>query len=271
MNAPENIKDNYEEVIPGVYSGVPNDVYHAAEGISCSDIKEIDKSIEHYEHRSQFEMKQSDAMLVGSALHDRVLLPNTYRTHYVVSPVKTKTAKAYHAYVNEHPDKDVLMPQMVENIDSMYDALYRNPTIRDILEQDTILREVSIWVRDTITGLILKVRPDIIVNNVCYDIKTTSGDVSPRGFISNVFKYKYHVQSPYYLDALSLNGMSITEFKFLVVGSVPPYSTAIYDLNEDLMAEGRLIYRNALNRYGNYILGLDTWAGLMHGRETVTL
>lgn len=271
MVAPKSIADNYEEIIPGVYSGVPNDEYHAAEGISCSDIKELDKSIEHYEHRQQFDSKQTDAMLVGSALHDRALLPDTYYKQYVVSPVKTKTSKAHNTFKRENPDKDILMPYQEQNIESMYHALYKNPTIREILNSDTILKEVSIWSKDPVTGLLLKVRPDIIVGGICYDIKTTSGDVSPRGFISNVFKYKYHIQVPFYLDVLGMNGMSINEFKFLVVGSVPPYSTAIYDLNDDLIAEGRDTYRRALNRYSNYLLGVDTWAGLVHGRETVTL
>jgi exodeoxyribonuclease VIII len=271
MTAPQNIRDNYEEGIPGVYSGVPNEEYHASEGISCSNIKDLDKSIEHFEHREAFDSKQTDAMLVGSALHDRVLLPDTYYKQYVVSPVKTKTSKAHNTFKKDNPDKDILMPYQENNIESMYRALYKNPTIRGILESDTILREVSVWGKDTTTGLLLKVRPDIIVGGICYDIKTTSGDVSPRGFISNVFKYKYQVQVPFYLDVLSLNGMSIHEFKFLVVGSVPPYSTAIYDLNEDLIEEGRDIYRRALNRYSDYLLGVDTWAGLVHGRETVTL
>jgi hypothetical protein len=268
---PESIALNYEEVIPGVYGGVPNDVYHSVDGISCSNIKELDKSIEHYEHRQSFDQKQTDAMLVGSALHDRVLLPDTYYKQYVVSPVKTKTSKAHNTFKKDNPDKNILMPYQEQNIESMYRALYKNPSIREILESDTILREVSVWSKDPITGLLLKVRPDIIVGGIGYDVKSTSGDVSPRGFISNVFKYKYHVQSPFYLDVLSMNGMSISEFKFLVVGSVPPYSTAIYDLNDDLMEEGRDIYRRALNRYNDYLLGVDTWAGLVHGRETVTL
>ena len=271
MMVPQHIKDNCEEVIPGVYGGVPNEAYHSTDGISCSNIKDLDKSIEHFEHREQFDSKQTDAMLVGSGLHDRALLPNVYYKEYIVSPVKTKTSKAYNTFKKEHPDKYIIMPHQEQNIESMYHALYKNPTIKEILQSDTILKETSIWSKDTITGLLLKVRPDIIVDGICYDIKTTSGDVSPRGFISNVFKYKYHIQVPFYLDVLSMNGMSINEFKFLVVGSVPPYSTAIYDLNDDLIAEGRDIYRRALNRYSNYLLGVDTWAGLVHGRETVTL
>ena len=271
MSAPDNIRSTYEEVIPHVYAGVPNDVYHASDGISCSDIKELDKSIEHYEHRKAYPQAQTDPMLVGSALHDMVLLPNTYKSTYVVSPVKTKTAKAYKDYVKEHPDKDVLMPQQERNIESMCDALYKNPTIRGILNEDTNMREVSIWANDPITGILLKIRPDLISNGVCYDIKTTSGDVSPRGFIHNVYSYKYQVQYAFYLDVLAMVGMRIPTFKFLVVGSTPPFSTAIYDLNEDLVEEGGLLYRNALNRYSNYLLGLETWKGLSHGTETVTL
>ena len=269
--APPNITTHYEEVIPGVYQGVPNQVYHESEGISCSDIKELAKSIEHYEHRKEYPQGQTDAMLVGSALHDIVLLPNTYKNTYVVAPVKGKTTKAYRKCIVDNPGKDVLTQYQEENILNMRDSIYRNPTMRGILESDTILRESSIWVRHGSTGLVLKIRPDIIVDGVIYDLKTTSGDVSPRGFINSVFKYKYHIQAPFYVDCATMNGMTISGFKFLVVGSVPPYSTAIYDLNADTMEEGRDIYRLALYRYGNYLVGDNIWKGLVHGRETVTL
>ena len=34
MTAPKEIRDNYEEVMPGVYAGVPNDLYHSVDGLS---------------------------------------------------------------------------------------------------------------------------------------------------------------------------------------------------------------------------------------------
>ena len=270
-DAPTEIRDNYEEIIPGVYAGVPNEVYHASEGISCSGIKELGKSVEHYEWMKRFPLKQTDPMLVGSALHDLCLLPDTYDSTYIVSPTKGKTTEGYKKTKKDNPDKDILTATMGENVVSMRDALYRNPTVRNILQGDTTLREVSIWVKDPITNLLLKVRPDIIHKGIIYDIKTTSGGVEPRGFLMNVYKYKYHVQDPFYGDCCSLNGMSIKGFKFLVVGSKPPYSTAIYDLNDELREKGRNYYEEALMRYKRCLTGEETWKGLPSGRETVTL
>ena len=63
----------------------------------------------------------------------------------------------------------------------------------------------------------------------------------------------------------------ISNFKFLVVGSKPPYLTAVYDINEDLLEEGREKTAEALDRYWNYKNGTDEWSGLSYGRETVTL
>jgi hypothetical protein len=56
-----------------------------------------------------------------------------------------------------------------------------------------------------------------------------------------------------------------------VVGSKPPYLTAIYDLNADLVGEGMMIYLEALLRADNYFNKGHGWDGLDYGRETVTL
>ena len=65
--------------------------------------------------------------------------------------------------------------------------------------------------------------------------------------------------------------MKISNFVFLVVGSKPPYLTAIYDINEELLDEGYEKFERALERYAEYLSGEDKWSGLSYGRETITL
>lgn len=268
MTAPKSIQDSYEEVVPGVYAGVPNEVYHAANGFSHSDIVKAHKSISTYLWYKQ-NQKQTDAMLQGSALHDLVLLPDTYKNTYSVCSTKGKNTKAYKDMAKDE-SRIVLTSAMESNIHYMRDALYSNPTIRDILESKTTLREVSMWVRDYKTGLVRKIRPDMISNGVIYDVKT-SVSPTPKGFLHSIFEYKYHLQSAYYQDTSRLNDLQITDFVFLVVGSLPPYLTAIYNINPDLLEEGRMMYQETLSRLATYYLGEDEWDGLTSGREVVTL
>lgn len=271
MSTPEEIRSGgYIEVLPNIYSMVPNSIYHSTSGISKTDICNIHESIANYKMSKQFPQKETDPMIKGSAFHDLVLLPDVFNKSYTQGTTNTRTTKKWKDFVKSNPDKVVLTPQTWDDIHFMKDALLKNPVIKDVLLSDTILREVSIWVTHPSTQLSLKIRPDIIVDGVIYDLKST---VSPHSnaFIHSVYKWKYHVQSAYYQDVCSWNGMKIKDFKFLVVGSKPPYLTAIYNLNDELIAEGREFYREALTRYHNYLMTSDKWDGLPYGRETVTL
>jgi exodeoxyribonuclease VIII len=268
-DAPQEIRDNYEEIIPGVYALVPNEVYHASEGLSKTNLCDIDEAISVYKMRKAAPQKQTDPMLKGSAFHDLVLLPDVYKQTYLVGPTIGKATKANKQFIIDNPDRIVITVGMADDIHYMRDALYKNPQIREILESDTVLREVSMWVRHNWGDLLCKIRPDIIEGGVIYDLKST---IAPhaRGFLHSVYKYKYHVQSAFYQDMADLNGLKISNFKFLVVGSKPPYLTAIYDLNNELVKEGEEIYYAALLKYRKYLDG-DKWDGLDYGRETVTL
>jgi exodeoxyribonuclease VIII len=268
-HAPKHIRDNYTEIIPSVYEGVQNDVYHASDGLGSHSVIDIGKSIAHYNWRKKAPL-ESDSLLKGEALHDLVLLPETFKSKFVIAPTKDKKTNKYKEFVLDHPTQKVLLPNMYDDIYYMRDALYDNPTIRDILADSTNLRECSVWVKDIPTGLLLKCRPDIIVNGIIYDVKTT---IAPhdRAFIHSVFEYGYHIQSAFYQYCCKLNGMTVKDFRFLAVGNKPPYLTAIYNLNADLLIEANEYIRTSLNRYAEYIMGTDKWEGLTYGRECVTL
>lgn len=270
-HAPKNIQDSYKEIIPGVYQYVPNEVYHSSDGISKSNIVDISKSISTYLHRKKFPLKQTDSMLKGSALHDLVLLPDVFKKNYVVCPFKKDArTKKYKDFLEEHPDKDILTVGMSDDVHAMRDALYKNPTIKEILDSKTLLREVSIWSKDIDTGLLLKVRPDLLANGVIWDLKTTISP-TPIGFLHSVWDYKYQVQSAYYQDVCRMNEMQITDFGFITIGSKPPYLTAVYNLTDELVQEGREYYKKALKTYADYLMSDDMWDGLTEGRSVVTL
>ena len=270
MTAPVNITSKYTEVMPGVYELVPNDEYHSSDGISKTNVCDIYESIAQYQMHKASPQRPTDPMIKGSAFHDLVLLPSEYKKNYFVASVKGKATKLYKQCVLDHPHQTVITTGMADDIHYMRDALYDNPAIKEVLESKTILREVSLWVVDPLTGLLLKIRPDIIVDGVIYDLKSTIAPHS-RAFLHSVYKYSYHVQSAHYQDCAFYNGMKISNFKFQVVGSKPPYLTAVYDINDDLLEEGREKIAEALNRYWNYKNGTDKWTGLSYGRETVTL
>ena len=269
-DAPKNIIDNYEQVLPGIFAGVPIEEYHASDGTSKTNICDIDRSVAHYKISLETRGVRTDPMLKGSGLHDACLLPDFYYSHYKVAPTNDKRTKKYQEFVKKYPNHEILTPGMANDIKEMKEAIFNNTTMKEVLEADTSLREVSIWATDPITGLLLKIRPDLIHNGVIFDLKTTLSP-HPRAFIHSVYDYKYHVQSAYYQYVAGLIGMKLDNFIFFAVGNKPPYLTAIYDLNEELLQEGEMFFRNSLLVYKNYLESEDKWTGLELGRELITL
>ena len=77
---------------PGVYTDIPNDQHHAADGISKSGLDLIARSPYLYRHRQAVE--QTKAMLIGSAVHCAVLEPALFPHRYTVAPVADGRTKA---------------------------------------------------------------------------------------------------------------------------------------------------------------------------------
>lgn len=269
-SAPEEIRCGYQEILPGIYLGVPIDKYHLVGGYCKSNLSDIaNYGISMMEYRKS-NPEYSDAMLKGSMFHDLCLLPDTYHETYLVGPTVKRNTKAWKKYQEDNPDKVLVTSGMSDDVHRMRDSLMENPSIRPILEADTILRETSLWVPDPGTGLLTKARPDIIVDGVIYDLKSS---IAPwvDAFDYSVKKYDYDMQSAFYQDACAWNGMQIDDFKFLVVGSKPPWLTAIYNLSEERVAYGRERYRYALDELERYFMSDDQWDGLPYAREVVTL
>ena len=267
---PKIIQDNAKKVHEGAYLNVDFMDYLAAVGISKSKICDINESVGTMLWKEEHPQKQTDAMLKGTALHDCVLLPDVYKEQYIKGPTNDKRTKKWHAFVSSHSPTTVLTPNMHADVTAMSSALWENDRIREIVKHPTVWREVSCWAHHPVFQVICKFRPDIIVDNWIYDIKTTNAP-QWRPFRHTVFQFHYHAQAAFYMDMARMLGLDIEGFRFIVVGSKPPYDTAIYELDDELMDEGRQFYTNGLQAYSDYLTSSDRWSGLPYGRDIVTI
>lgn len=93
QNEPE-VKQNGQEVKqwptrfePGRYENVPNDVYHSANGISSTMLKDVLISPMYYHGRhiaGTIPREQNDAMLRGTIIHSYVLEPEKFEDEFAV-------------------------------------------------------------------------------------------------------------------------------------------------------------------------------------------
>lgn len=94
---------------PGRYEGLPNDVYHAANGISSTQVKDARVSLMYFNarHVEKTIVKERSAVLdMGSLVHTLALQPEQLDAEFSVEPVIPEgaftTAATLRAFIDEH-------------------------------------------------------------------------------------------------------------------------------------------------------------------------
>src|SRR5690554_4834143 len=109
----------------GLHLDAPNDVYHREwEAVSNSQLKRFARSPAHM----MAPFTQSDSMILGSAVHDAVLLPSEFEARYALyNDTKTRGAKAYTAWQAANLGMVGLTPDEYELIDKIKTAVNLHP------------------------------------------------------------------------------------------------------------------------------------------------
>jgi exodeoxyribonuclease VIII len=222
--------------------GLTNAEYHARPEISKSGLDQLRRSPLHYWNRylnpDRLIEPPTEAMVLGSALHARVLEPHLFDDEYIVAPQgidrRTKEGKLRWAdFEAQAEGRTVLKAEDAARIEAMAAAVHQHPAARTILRLPGKCEQSYFWT-DEATGVACKCRPDWHSDNrkLIADVKTTD-DASPRGFIRSVMKYRYHVQAAFYSQ-----GIGAEEFLFIAVEKKPPFAVAVYATPPDLIERG---------------------------------
>src|SRR5690606_23183416 len=111
----------------GCIIGEPNEVYHADPALSCSQLKVFANRPRLYKAQyidKTYQPKRSDALDIGSALHDLVLLGRDHYTKsYAVAPHcdrrTNKGKEVWQAFCDEANGKTVLKDEEAEQVERM--------------------------------------------------------------------------------------------------------------------------------------------------------
>ena len=235
MRKIEYIKDTFEE-------------YLSNESISASDIKNFMHSPKTYWHNKygKKEAKEDQRhFLIGSALHEKILEPERFDgNYYVGKKVDKRTSEGKQAYqqmIEESAGRVVIMQDEYDMIMEMSEMAMRNKTFVELMKNKEC--EVSCYTKDEVTGLNVKVRPDILCldKSTIVDLKTCL-DSSKQKFRNDVYSYGYNVSAAYYLDFLNKEN-----YVFAALEKQKPYQFSLYELDDEFIEVGRLKYRKALD------------------------
>lgn len=208
-----------------------NKEYHLADGISSSAVKSVyKKSIAHWKG----EKRNSDnpAFAMGNAVHANLLEKDR---NLVVKGPKTKNSLAFKNMKEKLSDDQILLTEVEFNVaNCISEGALDNPVCASILDDPNGLNEISIFVEDPVSKLLLKTRPDRLLGNTVYDIKTTQ-DASPSGFLKECLKYGYFLQGAHYVYTCRLAGYDVTEFSFIACEKSAPYISHLHVMGPEIM------------------------------------
>ncbi|PHS13451.1 MAG: hypothetical protein COA78_06860 [Blastopirellula sp.] len=228
---------------------MPNEDYHASAGIGNSGLGLVARSPAHYNYAPAKDSTR--AMVIGSAIHCSLLEPEKFAEEYLLlRDVKDRRASAYKEAVKAHGNGDfVLTAGESDQVKGMQDSVYAQQHAKALLETDGT-REVAIYTKDKETGVIVKIKIDILTaSGRIIDLKKTT-DSRPEAFSKSIFNYRYHVQAAFYSDVYEwATGEKLATYGILCVEQEIPNAAMLYVIDDEALAMGRALYRKALNTY----------------------
>ncbi len=253
-----------ENISPGIYPDIPNEIYHKLKAISRSDIVKANVSIAHYE-QAKLVTFGSKAMDFGSLVHDAIMFPELVEK-YAFEPKCDKRTKAgkeiYKEFVENNVGKIIVAKDSTKDhppeiaLQMIMANIEKSDFVKRFFNKEYCKFEHSIIWTDKVTGLKCKCRPDILMvdDNTAFviDIKTCQ-DASERDFRYSLRKFNYHVQGSYYSEGVkSVLGVDKVVFLYIAIETKAPYGIAVYDLHKDTIEKTNKIWRKGLLRFKKY-------------------
>lgn len=259
---------------PDIYPGMTRAEYDGIEAINISLLLHGLKTMAHLREQQQWPSPPTAALVFGQAAHVALYEPELLEKLVIRKPEFTgKGARIARAeWLEENKHKIILDYDDYAACILMRDALRRNGDVRSLIESRGSGEVSFVWV-DKETGLLCKGRIDRYCEawgyNIISDLKSCM-DASRRGFKRQVANFHYHVKASWYLNGLDVLQPAARRFVWVAVEKKPPFAAALYEPDDDSLAEGRRVYRRLLNRYAE-CLKADSWPSYPSGIEPLEL
>lgn len=222
--------------------------YNLAPHLRASVAKTMEKSPGHYLHAKNSPPKENPAFDEGKVTHDVCLEQNTDR--FIVLPEdapKKPTSKQINAkkpspetvaaidwwkdFEAKNEGKVVIDQELRDSLDQRLNTFVGSKKTMEIYDGAEI--EMSHYVKDPITGLMLKARPDISKpgQGLIADFKTTR---SIEFFERDIWNLGYYFQVGFYSIVMEIStGGEFNQFKFIAQEKSAPYGVQVFSLDRE--------------------------------------
>jgi len=235
----------------GLFDGIPDAEYRAAQGLSASEAKVL---------LGKRPPAPSPALALGTMFHTVTLEPHLADQYQPAdaekigvksdgtpaqNPTMTTAWKRFVAEA-EQDGKTVVAQADWDMVSRMRDAVYAHKTAASILEM-CARREVSGWARHE-TGVLVKGRIDALGNGIVADLKSTK-DAGPDRFGRTCSDFYYHVSMANYADIAIAAGERVETLVFINAEKEPPYRVSVVELAPRAVDLGREQMAEACRRW----------------------
>lgn len=241
---------------PGIYDGIPDDVYHAdpvpGGSLSSTGARKLlpPSCPARFDHERRNPPASTPAFDLGKVAHALVLGVGQPTKVINAPDWRTKAAREERDAAYTAGLVPILEADYQRAVD-MADAIRRHPLAAALLHPDRGQAEQSAVWRDPRTGIWRRARFDYLRTNLIVDLKTceTADEEHVRRAIHT---YGYHQQAAFYLDALrDLEVSDDPAFVFVFVEKRPPHLVHVVQLDDLALATGDDRNRQAIDTYVN--------------------
>jgi hypothetical protein len=235
--------------------------YAAAPGINFSTLRFMGQSPKHYRHAVDNPPAETQAMLLGRAVHTAVFEPQRFQLDYAVWSGDRRGA-AYQQFADEAAaqGRSILKENEYSTALSVRDAVRGIPGIAALLEKG--YPEASLFWVNPSTGLACKGRLDWIAGEgAILDLKTTSS-IDPRTFAAHAWRMGYFHQLAMYQEGYAISsGMgSILRCGLIAVEKDPPHACRTFWLDPESVSKAWSEYQGWLNQVKD-CMASGVWPG----------
>jgi hypothetical protein len=258
---------------PGIYKNIPFAEYQKWEAVHKSMFSSLIKSGLQFKHFLEKGEEETKIMGFGNLVDCLLFEPELYDERYTITPEtypaivkKEEIQKPWNWTANyckewreeklsENPDIKIVSLNDIGLASDIVSSIKNHPEAQRYLKEAEY--QVSLYWIDPETDLPCKARMDAYNGTRITDLKVTD-DIRPSLFSKIIKRFKYHAGGAFYHDGLMhCMGIELEQepsipFSFIAAESDPPHDVVCYNLGPQSFEAGRIIYREALNRYKEF-------------------
>jgi exodeoxyribonuclease VIII len=252
--------------------------YHDESGhVSSSQLIHVLRTPAHFLYHSlQGSSEESDLMRMGTAVHCMVLEPNEFQNRYVMAPrhydKRRKVDLAeLDAIASQYPGRTILEPSEQVTLKKIVEGLRNHAKARQVLAAKG-QSELSIFWRDDLTGLDLKVRIDRLVEigstGMMLEVKSTD-NASPEAFARKIVDMDYDLRAVMYADGVQKAYGFTPAIAWLVIERETGF-VAMYQPTAKMLQRARRRYEEARIAVA-HAKSLNSWPAYQTGESIETI